>query len=76
MGIHWPSRPKLPAVSSDEAAVAGGIPVVKALTEGLAGNEIQRVLGVMNGSCNYILTRMEDAGLTYEEVFAEADGLG
>ena len=59
-----------------EAAVAGGIPVVKALTEGLAGNEIQRVLGVMNGSCNYILTRMEDAGLTYEEVFAEADGLG
>ena len=59
-----------------EAAVAGGIPVVKALTEGLAGNEIQRVLGVMNGSCNYILTRMEDAGMTYEEVFAEADGLG
>ena len=59
-----------------EAAVAGGIPVVKALTEGLAGNEIQRVLGVMNGSCNYILTRMEDAGLTYEEVFAEANGLG
>ncbi|MDG1294586.1 MAG: homoserine dehydrogenase, partial [Planktomarina sp.] len=38
-----------------EAAVAGGIPVVKALTEGLAGNEVQRVLGVMNGSCNYIL---------------------
>ena len=59
-----------------EAAVAGGIPVIKALTEGLAGNYIKRVLGVMNGSCNYILTRMEDAGLTYEEVFAEADGLG
>ena len=59
-----------------EAAVAGGIPVIKALTEGLAGNDIKRVLGVMNGSCNYILTRMEDAGLTYEEVFAEADGLG
>ena len=49
-----------------EAAVAGGIPVVKALTEGLAGNKIKRVLGVMNGSCNYILTRMETAGLTYE----------
>ena len=59
-----------------EAAVAGGIPVIKSLTEGLAGNEITRVMGVMNGSCNYILTRMEDAGLTYEEVFAEADGLG
>lgn len=59
-----------------EAAVAGGIPVIKALTEGLAGNEINRVIGVMNGSCNYILTRMESAGLTYDEVFAEADGLG
>ncbi|MEL7131943.1 MAG: homoserine dehydrogenase [Pseudomonadota bacterium] len=59
-----------------EAAVAGGIPVIKALTEGLAGNEITRIVGVMNGSCNYILTRMESAGLTYEEVFAEADGLG
>ncbi len=59
-----------------EAAVAGGIPVVKALTEGLAGNEITRVMGVMNGSCNYILTRMEDAGLSYEAVFDEANQLG
>ncbi len=59
-----------------EAAVAGGIPVVKTLTEGLAGNDIERVMGVMNGTCNYILTRMESAGLTYEEAFAEADGLG
>ena len=59
-----------------EAAVAGGIPVVKALTEGLAGNEISRVMGVMNGSCNYILTRMQDAGLSYEAVFDEANQLG
>ncbi|RYH03587.1 homoserine dehydrogenase [Salipiger sp. IMCC34102] len=59
-----------------EAAVAGGIPVVKTLTEGLAANEITRIVGVMNGSCNYILTRMEDAGLTYQEVFDEANGLG
>ena len=59
-----------------EAAVAGGIPVVKALTEGLSGNEITRVMGVMNGSCNYILTRMEDAGLSYEAVFDEANQLG
>ena len=59
-----------------EAAVAGGIPVIKALTEGLAGNEITRVMGVMNGSCNYILTRMEDAGLPYEAVFDEANQLG
>ncbi len=59
-----------------EAAVAGGIPVVKALTEGLAGNDITRVMGVMNGTCNYILTRMESAGLPYEEVFEEANALG
>ena len=59
-----------------EAAVAGGIPVVKALTEGLAGNEITRVMGVMNGTCNYILTRMESAGLPYAEVFEEARQLG
>lgn len=59
-----------------EAAVAGGIPVVKALTEGLAGNDITRIMGVMNGSCNYILTRMESAGLTYQEVFDEANALG
>ncbi|MCG6902606.1 MAG: homoserine dehydrogenase [Rhodobacter sp.] len=59
-----------------EAAVAGGIPVVKALTEGLAGNEISRVMGVMNGTCNYILTRMQGAGLPYDEVFKEAAALG
>ena len=59
-----------------EAAVAGGIPVVKALTEGLAGNSLTRVVGVMNGTCNYILTRMQSAGLSYEEVFKEAEALG
>ncbi|QEE35014.1 homoserine dehydrogenase [Octadecabacter sp. SW4] len=59
-----------------EAAVAGGIPVVKALTEGLAANEITRIMGVMNGSCNYILTRMQSAGLSYEAVFDEANQLG
>lgn len=59
-----------------EAAVAGGIPVIKALTEGLAGNAMRRVMGVMNGTCNYILTRMETAGLPYETVFEEARQLG
>jgi homoserine dehydrogenase len=59
-----------------EAAVAGGIPVIKALAEGLAANRITRVMGVMNGTCNYILTRMESAGLPYEAVFEEARGLG
>lgn len=59
-----------------EAAVAGGIPVVKALTEGLAGNQVTRVMGVMNGTCNYILTRMEGEGLPYQSVFDEAHALG
>ncbi|CUH38675.1 Homoserine dehydrogenase [Jannaschia seosinensis] len=59
-----------------EAAVAGGIPVVKALIEGLAANAITRVSGVMNGTCNYILTRMESAGLPYDDVFEEARALG
>ena len=59
-----------------EAAVAGGIPVIKALTEGLAGNGMKRVMGVMNGTCNYILTRMQSAGLPYDQVFEEARQLG
>ena len=59
-----------------EAAVAGGIPVIKALTEGLAANQIRRVMGVMNGTCNYILTRMQSAGLPYAQVFEEARQLG
>ncbi|WP_297769700.1 homoserine dehydrogenase [uncultured Roseovarius sp.] len=59
-----------------EAAVAGGIPVVKTLTEGLAGNEITRVMGVMNGTCNYILTRMQATGQGYNALFEEADKLG
>jgi len=59
-----------------EAAVAGGIPVIKALTEGLAGNEINRIMGVMNGTCNYILTRMETDGLGYNALFEEAGKLG
>ena len=59
-----------------EAAVAGGIPVIKALTKGLAGNQIKRVMGVMNGSCNYILTRMQNDGMTYQQVFDAAQALG
>jgi homoserine dehydrogenase len=59
-----------------EAAVAGGIPVVKTLAEGLAGNRMTRVMGVLNGSCNYILTRMENSGLSYGAVFDEALKLG
>lgn len=59
-----------------EAAVAGGIPIIKALTEGLAANRIRRVMGVMNGTCNYILTQMEATGAAYATVLAEAQRLG
>ena len=59
-----------------EAAVAGGIPVVKALREGLAGNEIRRVYGILNGTCNYILTRMEAERLSFAECLREAQRLG
>ncbi|GAA6190670.1 homoserine dehydrogenase [Phaeobacter gallaeciensis] len=59
-----------------EAAVAGGIPVIKSLTEGLAGNEITRVMGVMNGTCNYILTNMEAKGQGYNALFDECAELG
>jgi homoserine dehydrogenase len=59
-----------------EAAVAGGIPIVKALREGLAGNRIARVYGILNGTCNYILTTMRESGRDFEEVLAEAQELG
>ncbi len=59
-----------------EAAVAGGIPCVKALGEGLAGNEITSVRGVMNGTCNYILTTMEETGADYADVLSDAQKLG
>ncbi len=59
-----------------EAAVAGGIPIIKALREGLAGNEFTRVYGILNGTCNYILTTMEDSGRDFSDVLAEAQELG
>jgi homoserine dehydrogenase len=59
-----------------EAAVAGGIPVIKALREGLAANRITRVAGILNGTCNYILTTMRAEGREFAEVLAEAQRLG
>jgi homoserine dehydrogenase len=59
-----------------EAAVAGGIPIVKALREGLAGNKIQRVYGILNGTCNYILTVMRDSGKSFADVLADAQKKG
>lgn len=59
-----------------EAAVAGGIPVIKGLREGLAGNRIKRVTGILNGTCNYILTKMRETGMDFGEVLEEARRLG
>jgi homoserine dehydrogenase len=59
-----------------EAAAAGGIPVIKALREAMAGNDIRRVSGIMNGTCNYILTRMEAEGLSFAECLKAAQELG
>ncbi len=59
-----------------EAAVAGGIPIVKALREGLAGNRIISVYGILNGTCNYILTTMRETGRDFQDVLAEAQELG
>ncbi|MEO0387218.1 MAG: homoserine dehydrogenase [Pseudomonadota bacterium] len=59
-----------------EAAVAGGIPVIKALSEGLAANRTRRIMGVLNGTCNFILTEMEARGAAYGDILAEAQRLG
>ena len=59
-----------------EAAVAGGIPILKALKEGLAGNRLSRVYGILNGNCNYILTEMQETGRSFAGVLQEAQALG
>ena len=59
-----------------ESAVAGGIPAVKTLREGLAGNDMSRIAGILNGTCNYILTTMEQTGADFADVLAEAQRLG
>jgi homoserine dehydrogenase len=59
-----------------EAAVAGGIPIVKALREGLAGNRIGQVFGILNGTCNYVLSAMRESARDFAPVLAEAQGLG
>jgi homoserine dehydrogenase len=59
-----------------EATVCGAIPIIQALEHGVAGNEITQLYGVLNGTCNYILTRMADEGLTYEQALLEARELG
>ena len=59
-----------------EAAVAGGIPVIKTMREAMAGNTVSRVFGILNGTCNYILTRMEAEGIDFADVLKDAQRLG
>ncbi|TAJ43839.1 homoserine dehydrogenase [Methanofollis fontis] len=59
-----------------EATVCGAIPIIQSIQHGLAGNTVHAIYGIMNGTCNYILTRMTDEGLTYEQALAEARELG
>ena len=59
-----------------EASVAGAIPIIKALREGLVGNQVARVVGILNGTCNYILTTMRATGRDFADVLAEAQALG
>jgi homoserine dehydrogenase len=59
-----------------EAAVAGGIPIINALRDGLSANHIKSIQGIMNGTCNYMLTRMINDGVAYEDILKEAQELG
>jgi homoserine dehydrogenase len=64
------------AILAFEAAVAGGIPIIKALREGLVGNRVSRLYGILNGTCNYILTTMRETGRDFGAVLAEAQAAG
>ena len=59
-----------------EASVAGGIPIINALRDGLSANHIQSIKGIMNGTCNYMLTKMTDEGVDYDAILKEAQDLG
>ena len=59
-----------------EAAVCGGVPLILALRQGLAANRIQEIFGILNGTCNYILTRMSQDGMSYAQALAEAQAKG
>lgn len=64
------------AIIGFEASVAGGIPIIKALRDGLSANHIQNIRGILNGTCNYILTKMTDFGISFESALKEAQDLG
>ncbi len=70
------SAEKKGSILAFEAAVAGGIPIIKALREGLVGNRVKRLYGILNGTCNYILTTMRETGRDFGAVLAEAQAAG
>jgi homoserine dehydrogenase len=80
LAAHGPALARLAeangAALKFEAAAAGGIPVIKALREAMAGNTIRRVSGIMNGTCNYVLSRMEAEGLSFADCLKAAQDLG
>jgi homoserine dehydrogenase len=80
LAAHGPALARLAeakgAALKFEAAAAGGIPVIKALREAMAGNTVRRVSGIMNGTCNYILSRMEAEGLSFADCLKAAQELG
>ncbi len=59
-----------------EAAVAGGIPIINALRDGLSANHIESIMGIMNGTCNYMMTKMTDEGVAYDDILKESQELG
>ena len=80
VALHGPALAQAAELSGGtlafEAAVAGGIPVIKAVREGLAGNRIRRVAGILNGTCNYILSTMRERGRDFAPVLEDAQRLG
>ena len=59
-----------------EASVAGGIPIINALRDGLSANHIESIMGIMNGTCNYMMTKMTDEGVAYDDILKESQELG
>lgn len=59
-----------------EASVAGGIPIINALRDGLSANHIESIMGIMNGTCNYMMTKMTDEGVAYDDILKESQDLG
>ncbi len=80
IAIHWPelqeAARKTGAGLYFEASVAGGVPIIKAMAESLNANRVLEIMGIINGTTNYILSRMSDEGRSFEEVLAEAKRLG